>query len=113
MLNLTSKLQTIIIYSLVGVIVTLFSTLVWTKLALGSANSDVTEQRTKVLTVQLDLERALSAEKSCKTAVKKLLTNAKKKHKIIKTYKQNIKKGGTHEKINNVTDFINYANSLQ
>jgi len=113
MLNFTSKIQTAIIYSLAGFIVTLVSALVWTKIQLSTAKSDVTKQEAITVVLRSDLQRALDAEESCSRVVKKLVQNAQKKHRVIKEYKNKIEKGTEHEKINNIDDFINYANGLR
>lgn len=113
MFNFTSKIQTVIVYFLAGIIISLTSALIWTKLQFYSAKADVVHLKEKTMGLESDFARVLDAEQKCSKVVKNLVLNTKKKHKIITKYKAKIKGGIINEKINNISDFINYADSLQ
>jgi len=85
----------------------------WCYFEKESAKADVETLNNIVQSMHDDIARAVTAEKSCKRSIKKLIDTSRKKQKVINTYKKQIKKGEVHEKINSVNDFINFAERLQ
>ena len=112
MLNLTSKLQTIIIYGLISLLVGVIASHVWTSLELSSANNKIERYKTMEATLKADVGRAVSAEKSCRKYILELEEARKKKDSVIKKYQKRLNRGGKHEKVDNLDDYIIYAERL-
>ena len=60
---------------------------------------------------ELELDRTKAAQKSCEVSLRKLMEANKKKHTIIKEYEKKYHVGEDSE-IQNLDDFINFANRI-
>lgn len=114
MLNfLSNQIKTYIIYGLFSLLLATGASHIWCYFEKETLKNDVTKLNNTVDVMHTDIAKAVSAEASCKRGIKKLIDASRKKQKVINTYKQKLNKGVQHEKINNVRDFINYADRLQ
>lgn len=114
MLNfLSNKIKTYIIYGLFSLLVATGASHIWCYFEKESLKSDKTALTNTIDAMRTDIAKAVSAEASCKRSIEKLIKASRKKQKVINIYKKEIEKGVQHEKINNVHDFINYAERLQ
>jgi len=105
MLNLTSKIQTIVIYALISLLVGLGSAYTWEHIKNTTLKNEIDR-------VTLNAEKFDDAEKSCKKTLKKLIANNKKKSEILQRYKSRVK-GITNEKIDSVDNFIDFADRMR
>jgi biopolymer transport protein ExbB/TolQ len=112
MFNLTSKLQTIIIYGLISFLIAVVGSHIWTSLELSAANSQIETYKSMETTLKADVGRAVSAEKSCSEYVIELENARRKKDSVIKKYQNRLNRGGKHEKVDNLNDYIIYAERL-
>lgn len=111
LLNLTNKVKTIIIFSLLGVLSIVFSWSVWLKLESVTLQDELDIATSKVTMLESDKDKAVRASDSCKRTLKRLIADNKKKHKVIKLFKEKI--GGQIDEVSDLDEFINYANRLQ
>ncbi|HIP15130.1 MAG TPA: hypothetical protein EYG74_06550 [Sulfurimonas autotrophica] len=105
-LELIKNPTKIITYILAGALVILGSMYAWEVM-------DNIALTSKVQTQKIEIEKTTDAEKSCKRTLKKLIANNKKKSEVLRRYKSKVEGADNDKKINNINDFINFANRLQ
>lgn len=114
MLNfLSNKIKTYIIYGLFSLLLATGASHIWCSIEKSSLQNDKTTLTNTIDAMRTDIEKAVRAEASCKRGIEKLIKASRKKQKVINNYRTKIDKGVQHEKINNLNDFINYAERLQ
>ena len=105
MLNLTSKLQTIVIYALLSLLFGFVSAYLWEKIEVKTLKNEIDFQK-------MNSKKFEDAEKSCKNTLEKLIENNRKKSKVLQRYKTRAKEV-SNEKIDTVDSFINFADRMQ
>jgi len=105
-LELIKNPTKIITYILAGALVILGSMYAWEVM-------DNIALTSKVQTQKIEIKKTTDAEKSCKRTLKKLIANNKKKSEVLRRYKSKVEGADNDKKINNINDFINFANRLQ
>jgi hypothetical protein len=105
MLNLTSKIQTIIIYALASFLIVIISMYTWIKIENASLENEV-----KAL--EITVSKYTDAESSCSETLTTLIESDEKQKNVLKVYKSNIKDKSDDKNISNVDSFIDYANGL-
>jgi len=111
-LNFASKIQTIIIYGLISLLVAVTTSHIWASIKLNAAEDNIIIHKANEVTLKADVERAVRAEKSCKENMRQLVEDANKKRLVIKKYQEKLKEGVSREKITNLNEFINYTKRL-
>jgi hypothetical protein len=108
---ITNPTKTVSISLLVAV-VALGAMYGWERLEVGRLESELVVKEVEIERAELNIEKISDAQKSCKTAMTKLIKANQKKHSVIKQYEKLYHKG-EDDAINNLDDFIDFANRLQ